>query len=41
MQTVFEVLSVAVMFLVRIGIPILVLLGVAVVIERAHKRLAV
>jgi hypothetical protein len=41
MQTVFEVLSVAVMFLVRIGIPILVLLGIAVVIERAHKRLTV
>jgi hypothetical protein len=41
MQTVFEVLSVAAMFLVRIGIPILVLFGIAVVIERAHKRLTV
>jgi hypothetical protein len=41
MQTIFEILSVAVMFLVRIGIPILVLLGIAVVIERAHKRLTV
>jgi hypothetical protein len=41
MQTIFEILSVAVMFLVRIGIPILVLLGIAVVIERAHKQLTV
>jgi hypothetical protein len=40
MQTVFGVLFVAVMFLIRIGIPILVLLGSAAVIERAHRRLA-
>ena len=38
MQTVFEVLSVAAMFLARIGIPILILIGIATVIERAHKR---
>jgi hypothetical protein len=40
MQTVFGVLSVAAMFLIRIGIPILVLFGIATVIERAHKRQA-
>jgi hypothetical protein len=40
MQTVFGVLFVTVMFLARIGMPILALLGSAIVIERAHRRLA-
>jgi hypothetical protein len=41
MQAVLGVLSVAAMFLVRIGIPILALFGIATVIERAHKRHAI
>jgi hypothetical protein len=40
MQTVFGGLFVTAMFLIRIGIPILALLVSAVVIERAHRRLA-
>jgi hypothetical protein len=39
MQQVLEVLSVIISFLIRIGLPLLVLLGIGTLIERkSHER---